>query len=177
MTGVQTCALPILIDASRFADGRAFVSLDAHRSNDDACHVFMTEDFGATFKRIQSPVLTGWARCVREDSKNQNLLYCGTEFGFFASLDRGLSWFSLCTNLPRVAVHEVAQHPILDEIVVATHGRSLWSLDVSTLRQLTPDSLKDKPVLYKPSTVIRWQPQPRHGGTNRRFMEIGRAHV
>lgn len=168
--GLETPKWVSMIDASRFADGRAYVSLDAHRSNDDACHVFMTEDFGATFKRIQSPVLTGWARCVREDSKNQNLLYCGTEFGFFASLDRGLSWFSLCTNLPRVAVHEVAQHPILDEIVVATHGRSLWSLDVSTLRQLTPDSLKDKPVLYKPSTVIRWQPQPRHGGTNRRFM-------
>lgn len=159
-----------MVDASRFAEGRAFVSLDAHRSDDDESYIFMTEDFGASFKRIQSKVVSGWVRCVREDSKNQNLIYCGTEFGFFASIDRGTNWFSLCTNLPRVAVHEVAQHPIVDEIVVATHGRSLWSLDVSVLRQVKPDSFKGKPVLYKPSTVIRWQPEPRHGGTNRKFL-------
>ncbi len=159
-----------MIDASRFVEGRAYVTLDAHRSNDDQSYVFVTEDFGATFKRMQSPVLTGWVRSIREDIKNQNLLYCGTEFGFAATLDRGVNWFTMNTNLPKVAVHEIAQHPILNEIVIATHGRSLWALDVGTLRQLGPDSLKDQPKLYKPSTTIRWQPQPRHGATNRRFV-------
>lgn len=159
-----------MVDASHFADGRAYVSLDAHRSNDDQSYVFVTEDFGATFKRMQSPALTGWVRSVREDIKNQNLLYCGTEFGFAATLDRGANWFSMNTNLPKVAVHEIAQHPVLNEIVIATHGRSLWALDVCALRQLGPDSLKDQPKLYKPATAIRWQPQPRHGATNRRFV-------
>lgn len=159
-----------MVDASHFADGRAYVSLDAHRSNDDGSYLFVTEDFGATFKRMESSEIKGWVRCVREDIKNENLLYCGTEVGMAASIDRGANWFSLCTNLPRVAVHEVAQHPLLDEIVVATHGRSIWALDVGTLRQLSQDSFRDQPKLYKPSAVIRWQAQPRHGGTNRRFV-------
>ena len=159
-----------MVEASKYADGRAYVTLDAHRSNDDASYVFVTEDFGATFKRIESPAITGWVRSVREDIKNENLLYCGTEFGFVATLDRGTNWFSLNTNLPKVAVHEIAQHPILSEIVVATHGRSLWALEVGALRQLGAESLKDQAKLYKPSTAIRWQPQPRHGGTNRKFV-------
>ena len=97
------------------------------------------------------------------------LLYLGSEFGAWCSLDRGKSWNKLGANLPTVAVHEFAIHPTAGEIVAATHGRSLWVLDVSALRQLKPDQLVSAPVLYQPNTTMRWRSVPAHARTNRRF--------
>jgi len=69
-----------------------------------------------------------------------------------------------------VAVHEVAFHPTNGEMVAATHGRSLWACDISALRQLSVDNLKEKIALFKPTDVIRWQSDPSRGRTNRRFV-------
>ena len=132
------------IEASRFAEGRAYVCFDAHRSDDDEPYVYVTEDFGQTWKSITGNLPIGSTRCLREDVENPNLLYCGTEFALFASLDRGESWTKINNNLPTVAVHEVAVHPTAGEIVAATHGRSLWILDVTALRQMTTEKIKDE---------------------------------
>jgi hypothetical protein len=101
--------------------------------------------------------------------QNQNLLFCGTEFNLWCSLDRGGNWTKLNNNLPTVAIHEVAIHPTNGEMVVATHGRSIWACDISALRQLSAEHLKDKIALHKPVDVIRWQSDPNRGRTNRRF--------
>jgi len=97
----------------------------------------------------------------------------GTEFGAWVSANRGGSWTKLNNNLPTVAVHEFAQHPTAGEMVAATHGRSLWVLDVTPLRQMTNDALKAKIHLYQPNTVVRWHmEQGRDGWFNeseRRF--------
>ena len=130
----------------------------------------MTDDFGQTWKPITGNLPTGSTRCLREDIKNPNLLYCGTEFAFFVSLNRGRSWTKFNNNLPTVAVHEVAIHPTAGEIAVATHGRSIWILDVTALRQMATDKIKDEPTLYKPNTVTRWQQLPRRGSSGRRFV-------
>jgi photosystem II stability/assembly factor-like uncharacterized protein len=158
------------IEASRFKEGRAYVVLDGHRSNDDGPWVFVTEDLGDTWKSITSNLPWGSTRCLREDVENPELLYCGTEFSLFASLNRGQSWTRINNNLPTVAIHEIAVHPIAGEIVAATHGRSLWILDVSALRQMKPDTLKAKAHLYKPHTTVRWQVEPAQGKTTRRFV-------
>src|SRR5262249_62096451 len=76
----------------------------------------------------------------------------------------------LNNNLPTVAVHEVAIHPTAGEIVAATHGRSLWILDVTALRQMASEKLKEEPTLYKPNTVVRWQEMPSRGRSGRRFV-------
>ncbi len=157
------------IEASLFSEGRAYVCFDAHRSNDDEPYVYATEDFGETWKSVRANLPAGSSRCLREDAKNASLLYCGTEFAVFVSLDRGGSWTRINNNLPTVAIHEIAVHPTVDEIVAATHGRSLWILDVSALRQLSAAALKEKPLLYKPSTAVQWEPLPTRGRTNRRF--------
>jgi hypothetical protein len=130
------------IEASRYADGRAYVCFDAHRSNDDEPYVYVTEDFGQTWKSIRANLPTGSTRCLREDVKNPDLLFAGTEFSLFASVDRGAKWTRINNNLPTVAVHEIAVHPTAGEIVAATHGRSLWILDVTALRQLTAEAMK-----------------------------------
>jgi hypothetical protein len=158
------------LEASRFQEGRCYAAFDGHRSDDDAPHVYVTEDFGKSWKSIRANLPTGSTRCLREDIGNDGLLYCGTEFALFASLNHGGSWTKINNNLPTVAVHEVAIHPTAGEIVAATHGRSLWILDVNTLRQMKPDTLKADAHLFKPGTVVRWQPEPRRGGTNRRFV-------
>ena len=127
-----------------FAEGRAYVAFDAHRSDDDAPYLYVTDDFGQTWKSITGNLPTGSTRCLREDVKNPNLLYCGTEFALYVSLNRGSTWTKINNNLPTVAVHEVAVHPTAGEIVAATHGRSLWILDITALRQMASDKIKDE---------------------------------
>jgi hypothetical protein len=159
------------IEASRFDEGRAFVVFDAHRSDDDNPYVYMTEDFGKTWKSLRGNLPSwGSTRVLREDIENPNLLYLGTEFGAWCSLDRGQTWNRLNTTLPTVAVHEFAIHPTAGEVVAATHGRSLWILDVTALRQLTPDALRADARLYRPVSAMRWRVEPGRGRTNRRFV-------
>jgi photosystem II stability/assembly factor-like uncharacterized protein len=158
------------IEASRFAEGRAYVAFDAHRLDDDAPYLYQTDDFGQTWKPITGNLPAGSTRCLREDVTNPNLLYCGTEFALWASLDRGGSWTKINGNLPTVAVHEVAVHPTAGEIVAATHGRSLWVLDVTALRQMATEKVKEEPTLYRPNTVTRWQQLPSRGRSGRRFV-------
>ncbi|MBP3957581.1 PDZ domain-containing protein [Gemmata sp. G18] len=158
------------IEPSRFADGRVYVCLDAHRMDDDSPHVYTTDDLGETWKPITGNLPVGSTRCLREDVTNPNLLFCGTEFALFASLDRGKSWTKINNNLPTVAVHEVAIHPTAGEIVAATHGRSLWILDVTALRQMASEKINDEVTLYKPNAVVRWQSLPSRGRSGRRFV-------
>jgi photosystem II stability/assembly factor-like uncharacterized protein len=158
------------LEASRFTEGRCYAAFDGHRSDDDEPYLFVTEDFGQTWKSIRANLPTGSTRCLREDVQNPDLLYCGTEFAIYVSLNRGLSWTKFNNNLPTVAVHEIAVHPTAGEIVAATHGRSLWIVDVTALRQMKADVFKDKPTFYQPNTVVRWQQQPSAGRTNRRFV-------
>jgi S1-C subfamily serine protease/photosystem II stability/assembly factor-like uncharacterized protein len=157
------------IEASRYEEGRVYVALDGHRSDDDEPYVFVSEDFGQTWRSIRANLPWGSTRCLREDTQNPDLLFVGTEFGAWCSLDRGNYWNKLNTNLPTVAVHEFAIHPDNGEIVLATHGRSLWIGDISALRQIKAENLSDKIALYRPSATIRWMNEPSRGRTNRRF--------
>ncbi len=158
------------LEPSRFIAGRVYACFDAHRMDDDNPHVYSSDDFGETWTPITANLPTGSTRCLREDIKNPNLLYCGTEFALFVSLDRGKSWTKINNNLPTVAVHEVAIHPTAGEIVAATHGRSLWILDVTALRQMASEKIKEEATLYKPNTVVRWQEMPSRGRSGRRFV-------
>ena len=151
------------IEASRFVEGRVYVCYDGHRSDDDNPYVFVSEDFGKTFKPIRANLPWGSTRCLREDAANPNLLFVGTEFAAWASVDRGNSWFTLNSNLPTVAIHEIAVHPTESEIVAATHGRSIWILDIAPLREYTEKRAQADAYLLKPVTAMRWRTEPRKG--------------
>lgn len=159
------------IEASRFVEGRAYVAFDAHRSDDDEPYLYVTEDFGKTWKSIRANLPVGSSRCLREDVTNPNLLYVGTEFACFASLNRGVSWTKLNNNLPTVPVFDIAVHPTAGEIVAATHGRSLWVLDVTSLRQMGAACLAAPVTLYQPAPAIRWRSEPSRstGSGNRKY--------
>ncbi len=158
------------LEPSRVADGRCYVCLDAHRSDDDKPYLYATEDYGATWKPVTGNLPAfGSTRVLREDLTNPDVLYCGTEFGIWASVNRGQSWANVNGNLPTVAVHEVAQPATASEIVVATHGRSVWVLDVASLRQMSAraekaekgekavDPLAEAVTLFAPPVATRWK--------------------
>jgi hypothetical protein len=160
------------IEASRYVDGRVYVAFDGHRSDLDAPFAYASEDFGQTWRSLNGGLPgVGSTRVLREDIRNADLLFLGTEFGAWASLDGGVSWTSLNTNLPTVAVHEFAIHPDpeVGEVVAATHGRSLWVLDASPLRQLSAELLKTKVALLQPKAHERSHADVARGRTNRRF--------
>lgn len=151
------------IEPSHHIDGRVYVVFDGHRSDDDEPYVYVSEDFGASWKSLQANLPTGSTRVLREDPDNSLMLFLGTEFFIYASLNRGKSWSKINNNLPTVAIHEIALQTEADEMVVATHGRSLWILDVSALRQIKPSYLEEEVKLYKPANAIQWNRVPFRG--------------
>ncbi|MGE0145717.1 MAG: hypothetical protein AB7I19_20640, partial [Planctomycetota bacterium] len=156
------------VEASRFAEGRAYLALDGHRSDDDEPYVFATEDFGKSWRSLRSNLPTGSTRFLREDIRNENLLYLGTEFGFWISIDRGQSWTRFHGRLPTVAVHDVAQHPTNGDVVLGTHGRSLWSFDATTLRQMSAEIVGKSAHLFDPDDVIMWRSRHRRASSGAR---------
>jgi len=155
------------IEASRFEAGRVYVTFDGHRSNLDDPFVFASEDYGRTWRSLRAnlPAMAGSTRVIREDLYNPNLLYLGCEFSCWVSVDRGESWTKLNSNLPTVAVHEFAIHPTAGEIVAATHGRSLWVLDVTALRQMSTATINAPAYLFRPADGVIWQSAPRRGNS------------
>ena len=160
------------IEASRAKAGRVYVTFDGHRSDDDDPYVFVSENYGETWRSIRAnlPASVGSTRVIREDIENQNILYLGTEFGAWVSIDRGESWTQLNGTLPTVAIHEFAIHPTRGEVVAATHGRSLWVLDVTPLRQTAREKVASESELFKPATAFYWRSAPRRGSGTRRYV-------
>jgi photosystem II stability/assembly factor-like uncharacterized protein len=149
------------IAPSRYADGRAYVVFDGHRSNLDEPMMFVTEDFGATWKSLNEGLPQGSTRSLAEDVENENLLFVGTEFSAFASLDRGQTWLDLRSlGLPTNSVQELVVHPTAGELVAGTHGRGAWILDIVGLRQISPDTEAVKPALFAPQTATMWGSGP-----------------
>jgi hypothetical protein len=110
-------------------------------------------------------------RALHEDRSNADLLYLGTEFGFFVSINRGKDWTRMngTNGLPTVPVHDFAQHPTRNDLIVGTHGRSIWILDVGPLREASEDALNARAHLFKPGTAIisTREPQAANSGTRR----------
>ncbi len=126
------------IDASPYAAGTAFVMLDRHDLGDRRPYAFATDDFGATWRAIVSNLPQDVpVRVVRQDPRQPNLLYAGTENALYVSFDRGARWERLIAGLPRVPVYDVEVQPAANDLLVATHGRGFFVLDdITPLQQL-----------------------------------------
>lgn len=114
---------------SRFDAGTVYVTVDAHRLNDYKTYVWVSNDFGATFRAVTGGMDGEVVKTLLEDTKNQDVLYAGTETGIFLTLDRAKSWRRLKANLPTVRVDEMVIHPRDNALIVGTHGRAVWVLD------------------------------------------------
>ncbi|HUR34555.1 MAG TPA: hypothetical protein VM032_12220, partial [Vicinamibacterales bacterium] len=114
---------------SRFDEGTVYATFDGHRQNDYEPYVFVSNDFGQTWRAIVANLKGEVARTLTEDLKNPDVLYLGTETGLFVSVDRGRSWTRIKANLPTVRIDEITLHPRDNAMLLATHGRALWILD------------------------------------------------
>jgi photosystem II stability/assembly factor-like uncharacterized protein len=151
------------LEWSKFKRERVYLVFDGHYYDDDQPYVFVSEDAGKSWASLRSNLPAGSTRVLREDLENQSVLYLGTEFGLWVSVDRGGSWTKFNSDLPSVSIHEVAQHESNGEIVVGTHGRGAWALDVTPLRQMTESARHAEAHLYKPNTVVQWRYTPERG--------------
>ncbi|HET9481070.1 MAG TPA: hypothetical protein VFP98_04870, partial [Candidatus Polarisedimenticolia bacterium] len=127
------------IEASHFDAGTAYAAIDGHTSDRFAPFAMVTTDYGRSWKSIASNLPpAGPVKVIREDLRNPDLLFAGTEFGIFASLDRGGRWLRLGYGLPTVAVDDIVIHPRDHDLVIGTHGRSIYIMDdIRALQELT----------------------------------------
>ena len=133
------------VHASNFEAGTAYAAFDRHTLGDFAPYVFRTTDFGATWSPLVSPTdakgVRGHAHVIKEDLVQPSLLFLGTEFGLYVSLDGGKGWAQFKgSRFPAVAVRDFAIQSRANALVLATHGRGLWIIDdITPLRALTPE--------------------------------------
>ncbi len=124
--------------ASKFDENTVYVAFDNHTNDDFGTYVYGSVDGGGNFRSLSEGLPNGQVVVtIAEDPKNQNVLYAGTEFGLYVTVDRGGRWERLRAGLPSVPVHEVQVHPRDNDLLVATHGRSVWILDdLTPIQQL-----------------------------------------
>ena len=133
------------VEASRYDPAVAFAAFDRHTFGDMTPYLYRTGDYGKTWTRIASPAqgVRGYVHVIKEDRLNPNILFMGTEFGLWISLDGGKGWAQFKGgDMPDVAVRDIALQPQKDDLVLATHGRGIWIIDdISPLRGLNPDTM------------------------------------
>ena len=154
------------VEPSRHNADRVYVSFDGHRTNDFTPYVFVSDDGGDSFRSIAAGLPTGapdFVHVVREDPRNENLLFVGTDLGVYASLDRGRSWRRFMESLPTVPVHDLRIHPRDRELIAGTHGRSIWIVDIAPLQDLTGNVLADGAAAFEPAPAYQFS-EPARGG-------------
>jgi len=138
------------VQASRFAAGTAYVAFDRHTFGDMSPYLFVTRDYGRTWSALVTPAqskgIRGYAHVIKEDTVDSQLLFLGTEFGLWISVDGGAGWAQFKGgHLPAVAVRDLEIQPRDSDLVLATHGRGIWIVDdITPLRHLTPQLLSQE---------------------------------
>ena len=136
------------VTASASAAGTAYATFDRHAYGDMTPWAYRTTDYGQSWERIVAPVqaVRGYAHVIKEDPTAANVLYLGTEFGLWMSIDAGVRWAQFKGgNFPAVAVRDLAFQHRDGDLVIATHGRGIWIIDdLAALRALTPEIMADE---------------------------------
>jgi photosystem II stability/assembly factor-like uncharacterized protein len=147
------------IDVAAGNPGEALIAVDRHFSGDFAPYLYRTRNYGKTWESISGNLPQVYAHVVRQDLRNPKLYYAGLENGLYASWDAGAHWYLLGLGLPNAAVYDIALTSTDNDMVVATHGRSLWVLDdLTPFQQYKPNMEEAGVHLFRPPTAERyWQ--------------------
>jgi photosystem II stability/assembly factor-like uncharacterized protein len=131
------------IEAGHFDRNAVYATFDGHRSGDMRPYVYRSADLGKTWQSIAGENVTGHCHVIREDPVDPDLLFLGTEYGFFISIDRGGTWTRFTGKMPPVPVMDMVVHPAENDLVIATHGRGIIILDdLTPIRELDPQVLQ-----------------------------------
>src|SRR5262249_7051182 len=166
------------VQASNFDAGTAYAAFDRHTFGDMAPYVFKTTDYGKTWTPIvtdkDSKTVRGYAHVIKEDLEKPDLLFLGTEFGLWISIDGGKSWAEFKGNhFPAVAVRDLAIQPRENDLVLATHGRGIWIVDdIVPLRNLTSD-MTSKEVAFVTARPVQQRIAANGGWANGDAVFVG----
>jgi hypothetical protein len=147
------------VEPSHFDTATVYVTFDNHRENDFRPYVFVSNDFGRTFRSIANNLPTGGAdfvHVIREDPAKRDLLFLGTDLGAYVSTDRGTNWQRFMTGLPTVPVHDLKIHPRDRELIAATHGRSIWIVDIAPLEEMNNAVMTQGSNFFTPKTAYQY---------------------
>ncbi|MDE0899443.1 MAG: hypothetical protein OSA81_10530 [Longimicrobiales bacterium] len=143
---------------SAHAEGRIYATFDGHRNGDYSAYVYVSENYGKDWNRIDDGLPHGWSvNVITEHHRAPNLLFVGNEIGVYFSIDRGESWTQLKNNLPVVPVDDIAIHPRENDLILGTHGRSAWIMaDIAPLEHLSRSVMAQSGHVFPLKTTVMW---------------------
>ena len=147
------------VAASKYGEGTAYATFDGHRNDDYNVYIFLTTDYGESWKSIRNgiPDSAGTVHVVREHPRDANLLFTGTEFGLWVSWDRGSNWTALKNNLPTVPVDDLEIQAEQNDLVLATHGRSIWIFDdITPIEKFNASVANSDLTFFSPRPATLW---------------------
>jgi photosystem II stability/assembly factor-like uncharacterized protein len=163
------------IEASVFDKATAYAVFDGHTMNDMAPYTYKTTDYGKTWTSIINNDIKGFVRNIQEDYVNPDLLFLGTEFGLYITLDGGKVWKKFTNNMPSVAVHFIDLQKTSNDLVMATHGRGVIIIDdISPLREMNEDVLKQAVYFFKTQPTVIDEESGFSGGFGGETQFVGR---
>ncbi|WP_317897187.1 WD40/YVTN/BNR-like repeat-containing protein [Aurantibacillus circumpalustris] len=153
--GIAKQAWVSSIEPSRFDKNTVYATFENHMYGDHKTYLGKSTDMGKTWTRIQHKSFSSFARKIKEDLVNKNLLFLGTEMGLFATLDGGKEWFKMKNNIPEyLMTHDIQIHPKTHDLIIASHGRGLFILDdIRPIRELNKE-IWDQDVYIFPTPDI-----------------------
>jgi len=158
------------VEPSRASGERAYAVVDRHLLGDRRPYIFSTNDYGATWQRITRGLPADvYAHVIREDPRNAHVLYAGLEQGMWVSFNDGADWRSMQIDLPTTSVRDLRVHPIANDLIIGTHGNSLFILDDLTPFQDFDAAKAARSYLFTPRTAYLfslWEPEQQGSGTS-----------
>jgi len=145
--------------ASTHKKERVFVSLNGYRWDDFTPYMYISDDYGKTWKNIGKSLPISAVNVIKEDPKNENVLYVGTDNGAYVSLDRGNTWQAFSKDIPNVAIQDIVIQPEANDLLLGTHGRSIYRTNIEALQNIDEKILASDLYLYPMPTVkasSRW---------------------
>jgi photosystem II stability/assembly factor-like uncharacterized protein len=145
--------------ASQHKKERVYLTLNGYRWDDFSVYVYMSDDYGQTWKNIGDNIPASPVNVIREDSKNENLLFVGTDNGAYVSFNQGTSWEVFSKGLPNVAVHDIVIQPEANDLLIGTHGRSIYKTNIEDLQTMSSEKMNKAITLFNTESVrhsSRW---------------------
>lgn len=130
--------------ASEHEKGRVYTTLNGYRDDNFKPYVFVSDDYGTTWKNISSNLSDSPVNVIKEDPVDANILYLGTDNGLYVSFDKGANWQAFSKGFPKVAVHDLVIQREAKDLVVGTHGRSIYKANIANLQHY--NKIKNKAV-------------------------------
>lgn len=139
--------------ASQHKKERVYVTLNGYRSDDFSVYVYSSDNYGATWKNISSNISESSVNVIREDLENENILYLGTDNSAYVSFNKGTTWELFSKGLPKVAVHDIVIQPEAKDLLLGTHGRSIYKTNIENFQQMNASKLNQSIVLFNTENV------------------------